>query len=123
MFCGGTAEATVNSAVVRDFSAKKSSKPTSESAALECTAAGGTTKVVCAYPSDWTGTPYFEMFGLAWAENSNFAARDNISVADARGTNGDGTLNGAKAYKVYSWELPADAPLEAETTKFRVYFK
>jgi hypothetical protein len=121
MFCGGTTEATVNSAVVRGFTAKKSSKPTSESTALEFTAAGGTTKVVCVYPSSWTGTPYFEMFGLAWAENTNFAAKSNINVADARGTNEDGTLNGSMAYKMYAWEL--ETPLEAETTKFRVYFK
>jgi hypothetical protein len=121
MFCGGTTAATVNSKVVRDFTAKKSSKPTSESAALEFTAAGGTTKVVCVYPSSWTGTPYFEMFGLAWAENTNFVAKSNINVADARGTNDDGTLNGSMAYKMYAWEL--ETPLEAETTKFRVYFK
>jgi hypothetical protein len=121
MFCGGTTAATVDSAVVRAFSAKKSSKPTTEGAALEFTAAGGTTKVVCVYPSSWTGTPYFEMFGLAWAENSNFVAKSNINVADARGTKEDGTLNGSMAYKMYAWEL--DAPLEAETTKFRVYFK
>jgi hypothetical protein len=121
MFCGGTTAATVNSAVVRGFTAKKSSKPTSESAALEFTAAGGTTKVVCVYPSSWTGTPYFEMFGLAWAENTNFVAKSNINVADARGTNDDGTLNGSMAYKMYAWEL--ETPLEAETTKFRVYFK
>jgi hypothetical protein len=121
MFAGGTTAATVDSKVVRAFEAKKNSKPTTEGAALEFTAAGGTTKVVCAFPNTWTGTPYFEMFGLAWAENSNFKAKDNINVADARGTNEDGTLNGAMAYKVYAWEL--ETPLEAETTKFRVYFK
>ena len=121
MFAGGTTATSVDSAVVRGFTAKKSSKPTSEGAALEFTAAGGTTKVICAFPNGWTGTPYFEMFGLAWAENTNFKAKSNINVADARGTNEDGTLNGAMAYKVYTWEL--ETPLEAETTKFRVYFK
>ena len=121
MFAGGTTATTVDSAVVRAFAAKKNSKPTTEGAALEFTAAGGTTKVICAFPNGWTGTPYFEMFGLAWAENTNFKAKDNINVADARGTNDDGTLNGAMAYKVYAWEL--ETPLEAETTKFRVYFK
>ena len=121
MFAGGTTAATVDSAVIRGFTAKKSSRPTSEGTALEFTAAGGTTKVICAFPNDWSGTPYFEMFGLAWAENSNFKAKSNVDVADARGTNADGTLNGAKAYKVYAWEL--ETPLEAETTKFRVYFK
>ena len=123
MFAGGTTAATVDSAVIRGFSAKKGSKPTSESTALEFTAAGGTTKVVCAFPNGWTGTPYFEMFGLAWAENSNFAARTNVTVADARGNDADGNPQGGMSYKVYSWELSADAPLEAETTKFRVYFK
>ena len=121
MFAGGTTAATIDSSVVRAFSAKKNSRPTSESTALEFTAAGGTTKVICAFPSSYTGTPYFEMFGLAWAENSNFKAKDNIDVADARGTNQDGTLNGKMSYKVYAWEL--ETPLEAETTKFRVYFK
>ena len=121
MFAGGTTAATVDSAVVRGFSAKKGSKPTSASAALEFTADGGTTKVVCAFPNGWTGTPYFEMFGLAWAENTNFAARTNITVADARGNDADGNPQGGMSYKVYSWEL--ETPLEAETTKFRVYFK
>lgn len=121
MFAGGTTAANVNSAVIRGFEAKKNSKPTTEGAALEFTAAGGTTKVICAFPNGWTGTPYFEMFGLAWAENTNFAAKANVDVADARGTNEDGTLNGPMAYKVYAWEL--ETPLEAETTKFRVYFK
>ena len=123
MFAGGTTAETVDSAVVRGFSAKKGSKPTGESSALEFTAAGGTTKVVCAFPNGWTGTPYFEMFGLAWAENTNFVARTNVNVADARGNDADGNPQGAMSYKVYSWELSADAPLEAETTKFRVWFK
>jgi hypothetical protein len=121
MFAGGTTASTIDSAVIRGFTAKQSSRPTSEGTALEFTAASGTTKVVCAFPNGWTGTPYFEMFGLAWAENSNFKAKSNVDVADARGTNADGSLNGAMAYKVYAWEL--ETPLEAETTKFRVYFK
>ena len=120
MFAGGTAATTVDSAIVRAFTAKKNSKPTSEGTALEFTAAGGTTKVVCAFPNSYTGTPYFEMFGLAWAENTNFKAKSDIQVADARGTV-DGVLKGAMTYKVYAWEL--ETPLEAETTKFRVYFK
>jgi hypothetical protein len=120
MFAGGTNAETVNSAVVRAF-VSGASKPTTEADALEFEAAGGSTKVICAYPSGWTGTPYFEMFGLAWAANSNFVAKDNMQVADARGTNEDGSLNGAMEYKVYAWEL--DTPLAAETTKFRVYFK
>ena len=104
------------------MSATKTSKTSmdSQSEALEFTAAAGATKVFFAYPSTWTGTPYFEMFGLAWAENSDFKAKDNIQVADARGTV-DGVLQGATAYKLYAWEL--DTPLQAESTKFRVWFK
>jgi hypothetical protein len=104
------------------MTAKKNSKTSmdSESEALEFTASAGATKVFFAYPATWTGTPYFEMFGLAWAANSDIVAKDNIQVADARGTV-DGNLQGAVAYKLYCWEL--DTPLQAETTKFRVWFK
>lgn len=121
-FAGGTTASTINSAVVRSMTAKKNSKTSmdSESEALEFTASAGATKVFFAYPATWTGTPYFEMFGLAWAANSDIVAKDNIQVADARGTV-DGNLQGAVAYKLYCWEL--DTPLQAETTKFRVWFK
>lgn len=121
-FAGGSTAATVDSAVVRSMTAKKSSKTSmdSESEALEFTVAAGATKVFFAYPATWTGTPYFEMFGLAWATNNDIVAKDNIQVADARGTV-DGALQGAVAYKLYCWEL--DTPLQAETTKFRVWFK
>lgn len=121
-FAGGSTAATVDSAVVRSMTAKKSSKASmdSESEALEFTAAAGATKVFFAYPATWTGTPYFEMFGLAWGENTDIVAKDNIQVADARGTV-DGALQGAVAYKLYCWEL--DTPLQAESTKFRVWFK
>ena len=87
-FAGGTTAATLDSAVVRSMSAKKSSKASmdSQNEALEFTAAAGATKVFFAYPATWTGTPYFEMFGLAWAENTDIVAKDNIEVADARGT-------------------------------------
>lgn len=121
-FAGGTTAATLDSATVRAMTAKKSSKASmdTEAEALEFTAAQGTTKVFFAYPASWTGTPYFEMFGLAWAENTDIVAKDNIQVADARGTV-DGALQGAVAYKVYCWEL--DTPLQAESTKFRVWFK
>ena len=71
-------------------------------------------------PKSWTGTPSFEMFGLAWGENVDIVAKDNIQVADARGTV-DGALQGAMEYKLYAWEL--DTPLQAESTKFRVWFK
>lgn len=121
-FAGGTTATTIDSAVVRSMTAKKSSKASmdSESEALEFTAAAGATKVFFAYPATWTGTPYFEMFGLAWGTNSDIVAKDNIQVADYRGTV-DGTLQGATAYKLYCWEL--DTPLQAESTKFRVWFK
>lgn len=121
-FAGGTTAATLDSAVVRSMSAKKSSKASmdSQSEALEFTVAAGATKVFFAYPATWTGTPYFEMFGLAWAENTDIVAKNNIEVADARGTI-DGVLQGAVDYKLYCWEL--DTPLQAETTKFRVWFK
>lgn len=120
-FAGGTSANSIDSAIVRSMSAKKSSRPTNSSNALTFTANKGATKVFFAYPSTWTGTPYFEMFGLAWAENINFVAKDTIQVADYRGTNEDGTLNGAAEYKLYTWEL--DTPLAAETTQFRVWFK
>ena len=122
-FAGGTTASTIDSKVVRSMTAKKSSKASmdSEGEALEFTAAAGATKVFFTYPSTWTGTPYFEMFGLAWAENTDLKAKDNIQVADYRGSNEDGTLNGATAYKLYCWEL--DTPLQAESTKFRVWFK
>ena len=121
-FAGGTTAATIDSAVVRSMSAKKSSKTSmdTQGEALEFTAAAGATKVFFAYPATWTGTPYFEMFGLAWGENVDIVAKDNIQVADARGTV-DGALQGAMEYKLYAWEL--DTPLQAESTKFRVWFK
>ena len=121
-FAGGTTAATLDSTVVRSMSAKKSSKASmdSQNEALEFTVAAGATKVFFAYPATWTGTPYFEMFGLAWAENTDIVKKDNIKVADARGTVND-VLQGAVDYKLYCWEL--DTPLQAETTKFRVWFK
>lgn len=125
-FAGGTTAAALDSATIRAMTAKKNgfSAMDSQSEALEFTAAAGATKVFFAYPSNWsvgTKKPYFEMFGLAWAENTDIVAKDDVQVADSRGTNEDGTLNGAIAYKVYCWEL--DTPLQAESTKFRVWFK
>ena len=121
-FAGGTTAATIDSAIVRAMTATKTSKTSmdSQNEALEFTAAAGATKVFFAYPATWTGTPYFEMFGLAWAENSDIVAKSDIQVADARGTI-NGELQGATAYKLYAWEL--DTPLQAESTKFRVWFK
>jgi hypothetical protein len=120
-FAGATTQ-DINSSVVRSMANKKKSKSEmdSEEKALEFSASKGDTKVFFAYPASWEGTPYFEMFGLAWAENSNIVAKTNINVADARGTV-KGVLQGPTPYKLYCWEL--DTPLQAETTKFRVWFK
>lgn len=117
-FAGGTNASALNSSVIRGMSAKKSSKDdmNTEGNALEFSATKGSTKVFFAYPASWTGTPYFEMFGLAWAENVNFVKKSNVQVADARGGN-----NGLIYYNLYVWEL--DTPLAADSTRFRVWFK
>lgn len=124
-FAGGSTAATLDSAAIRAASATKNSFSSvdSQSEALEFTAAAGATKVFFAYPSTWSvgnKKPYFEMFGLAWGENTDIVAKADVQVADARGTV-DGALQGAIAYKLYCWEL--DTPLQAESTKFRVWFK
>ena len=124
-FAGGSTAATLDSAAIRAASATKTSFSSmdSQSEALEFTAAAGATKVFFAYPSTWsvgTKKPYFEMFGLAWGENTDIVAKADVQVADARGTV-EGELQGAVAYKLYCWEL--DTPLQAESTKFRVWFK
>ena len=124
-FAGGSTAASLDSTVIRSMSAKKSSfaNMDTEGEALEFTAAAGATKVFFAYPSTWSvgnKKSYFEMFGLAWAENTDITAKDDVQVADYRGTV-DGALQGAVAYKLYCWEL--DTPLQAESTKFRVWFK
>lgn len=121
MFAGGTT-AELTSEIIRGFSAKANSKPNSEASSLNFVAEQGSTKIVCAFPGNWTGTPYVEMYGLSWGENSKFALKNStILVADARGSNQDGTLNGAIDYKIYIWEL--EEPLKAEETKFRIWFK
>lgn len=124
-FAGGSTAAVLDSAAIRSAIATKNSFSSmdSQSEALEFTVAAGATKVFFAYPSTWnvsTKKPYFEMFGLAWGENVDIVAKDDVQVADARGTV-DGELQGAVAYKLYCWEL--DTPLQAESTKFRVWFK
>lgn len=124
-FAGGSTAATLDSATIRAASATKNSfnAMDTQGEALEFTAAKGATKVFFAYPSTWSvggKKPYFEMFGLAWAENTDIVAKADVQVADYRGTV-DGALQGAIAYKLYCWEL--DTPLQAETTKFRVWFK
>lgn len=120
IFAGGTT-VTLNSETIRGFSYSAKSRPTSEATALYFNAAKGATKVVCAYPSTWSGTPYVEMFGLAWGQNSDFSVKsETVQVADARGTI-DGVLSNPKAYKICSWEL--DTPLAAAETQFRMWFK
>ena len=124
-FAGGSTAAALDSAAIRAASATKTSFSSmdSQSEALEFTAAAGATKVFFAYPSTWSvgnKKPYFEMFGLAWGENTDIVAKADVQVADARGTV-EGELQGAVAYKLYCWEL--DTPLQAESTKFRVWFK
>jgi hypothetical protein len=124
-FAGGSTVDTLDSVAIRAASATKTSfgSMDSESEALEFTAAAGATKVFFAYPSTWSvgiKKPYFEMFGLAWGENTDIVAKADVQVADARGTV-EGVLQGPVAYKLYCWEL--DTPLQAESTKFRVWFK
>lgn len=124
-FAGGSTAATLDSAAVRAAAATKTSFSSmdTQAEALEFTASAGATKVFFTYPSTWpvgNKKPYFEMFGLAWGENTDIVAKADIQVADARGTV-EGALQGAVAYKLYCWEL--DTPLQAESTKFRVWFK
>ena len=131
MYAGGTTSA-LSSSVIRRLSAsrKHSDVPSGSDLAegsptwFEFTAEKGTTEVVFAYPEGVsTKTPTFQMFGLAWADNSNFEARTDVKVADKREQydEAQGKYLGEKTYKIYSWKL--DTPLEADLTKFRVAFK
>lgn len=121
LFAGGSTAATLDSAAIRALGSKRKSsdaKP-STSSYFEFTAAQGSDKVVFAYPATITGTPKFEIYTMAWGATEGFVEQ-SVNVADARGTNEDGTLNGATSYKVYVY-TPA-TPLAAESTKYRVYF-
>ena len=119
MFGAGTAETTVDSAVIRDMKSATASAVGS-SAPFEFKAVAGDTKVVFAYPKVLTTkTPKFEIFTMAWGETSGFVSSE-VEVADARGTNEDGTLNNAMTYTVWTY-TPAGAFAAAET-KYRVYF-
>ena len=120
MFGGGTTEETIDSAVVRgEKSATAFAVGTS--APFEFSAVAGDTKVFFAYPKALTTkTPKFEIFTMAWGETSGFTSSE-VEVADARGTNGDGTLNNAMTYTVYTY-TPAGAFAAAET-KYRVHFE
>ena len=119
MFGAGTSEATVDSAVIRGMKSANASVVGS-SAPFEFRAVAGDTKVVFAYPKVLTTkTPKFEIFTMAWGETSGFVSSE-VQVADARGTNEDGTLNNAMTYTVWTY-TPAGAFAAAET-KYRVYF-
>lgn len=119
MFGAGTTEADVNSAVIRGMTSA-TAKAVSSSAPFEFKAVAGDTKVVFAYPKALTTkTPTFEIFTMAWGETSGFVSSE-VEVADARGTNEDGTLNNAMTYTVWTY-TPAGAFAAAET-KYRVYF-
>lgn len=119
MFGAGTAEATVDSAVIRGMKSANASAVAS-SAPFEFKAVAGDTKVVFAYPKALTTkTPKFEIFTMAWGATSGFESSE-VQIADARGTNEDGTLNNAMTYTVWTY-TPAGA-FAAEETKYRVYF-
>jgi hypothetical protein len=119
MFGAGTSEATVDSAVVRGMKSANASV-VGASAPFEFKAVAGDTKVVFAYPKALTtNAPKFEIFTMAWGETSGFVSSE-VEVADARGTNEDGTLNNAMTYTVWTY-TPAGAFAAAET-KYRVYF-
>lgn len=119
MFGAGTAEATVDSAVIRGM-ASATASAVGSSAPFEFKAVAGDTKVVFAYPKALTtSAPKFEIFTMAWGETSGFVSSE-VEVADARGTNEDGTLNNAITYTVWTY-TPAGAFASAET-KYRAYF-
>lgn len=119
MFGNGTSEATVDSDVIRKMKSANASAVGS-SAPFEFSAVAGDTKVVFAYPKAMTTkTPKFEIFTMAWGETSGFVSSE-VEVADARGTNEDGTLNNAMTYTVWTY-TPAGAFAAAET-KYRAYF-
>ena len=119
MFGGGTAATTVDSAVIRGMKDATASAVAS-SAPFEFKAMAGDTKVVFAYPKALTTkTPKFEIFTMAWGATEGFVSSE-VQVADARGTNEDGSLNNAMTYTVWTY-TPAGAFAAAET-KYRVYF-
>lgn len=119
MFGAGSSAETVDSAEIRSMKSANASA-VSSSAPFEFSAVAGDTKVVFAYPKALTTkTPKFEIFTMAWGETSGFVSSE-VQVADARGTNADGTLNNAMTYTVWTY-TPAGAFAAAET-KYRVYF-
>lgn len=119
MFGGGTSEATVDSAVIRGMKSATASAIGS-SAPFEFSAVAGDGKIIFAYPKALTTkTPKFEIFTMAWGSTEGFVSSE-VNVADARGTNEDGTLNNAMTYTVWTY-APAGGFVAAET-KYRAYF-
>lgn len=119
MFGGGSTEATVDSAEIRSMKSATASAVGSGSP-FQFSAVAGDTKVVFAYPKALTTkTPKFEIFTMAWGATEGFVSSE-VSVADARGTNDDGTLNNPMTYTVWTY-TPAGA-FAATETKYRVYF-
>lgn len=123
---GGSTDAPIiNSEIIRsklEYTKTKAEDMDNKDKSFVFSAFEGDSKIFFAYPSSWTNkTPYFEMFGITWSKNEEFILNNEVQVADYRGSNPDGSLNGPAPYKLYLWEL--DEPLSAEETKFRVWFK
>lgn len=124
MFGGATTETTLDSAVIRglDVNARASVVDGSnDDNYFYFTANEGDVKAVFAYPKALTTkTPKFEMKTMSWGAFDGFTSSE-ISVADMRGTNDDGTLNNPTTYTV--WTFTPALPFDAAETPFRVYFK
>jgi hypothetical protein len=124
MFGGATTEATLTSAVIRDLAANARASVvngSNDDNYFYFTANEGDTKAVFAYPKSLTSkTPKFEMKTMSWGAFEGFTSSE-VSVADKRGTNADGTLNNAAVYTV--WTYTPVAPFDAAETPFRVCFK
>lgn len=122
MFGGATTEATLTSAIIRGLAANERASVvtgSSETDYFYFTANEGDTKAVFAYPKSLTSkTPKFEMKTMSWGAFEGFTSSE-VSVADKRGTNDDGTLNNPTTYTV--WTLAAS--FDAAETPFRVCFK
>ena len=84
----------------------------------------GATKIIVAFPKSYTTkAPKFEYFTMSWEDFAGFTAMESaVSVADYRGTNEDGTLNGAMDYTVYTFTHASPSGFEADT-QFRVTLK
>ena len=116
---GAGASGDVDSAVIRAMKSANASAVGS-SDPFEFSAVAGDGKVVFAYPKAMTTkTPKFEIFTMAWGATEGFVSSE-VEVADARGTNEDGSLNNAMTYTVWTY-APAGGFVAAET-KYRAYF-